>query len=163
MQFTNQLKYMSSKLEWANFDQNSWADTLLWDMTTLKRYVDPRTPASQLSPLFLLLQWGYYFLLAYSRNKSPHRVTRKVQSQTPLIFFSHPMHFSAEALHNLHSSSRISESTRLEETLKIIQSNHQPKVIIVTPGTYPWVPHPGTWTLPETVSPPVAWAIYSSA
>lgn len=52
MQLTNQLKYMSSKVEQANFDQNSWADTLLWDMTTLKRYVDPRTPASQLSPLF---------------------------------------------------------------------------------------------------------------
>lgn len=95
VQFTNQLKYTSSKLEWANFDQNSWADTLLWNMTTLKRYVDPRTPASQLSSPFLLLQWSYYFLMAYSKNKSPHWLTRKVQSQVPWIFFSHPMHFSA--------------------------------------------------------------------
>lgn len=99
-QFTNQLQHTSSKLKQATFDQNTWADTLLCadlsEMTTLKRCVNPRTPASQLSPPFLSLHWVYYFLMAYNRNKSPHWITREVQSQPPHISLSHLVYFSAK-------------------------------------------------------------------
>lgn len=91
-------KYLPSKLKQATFVKNTWANTLLCadlsETTTLKKYVDLKTPVSQLSLLFLLLQRDY-FLVAYYRNKSPHWITREVASY-PYISISHPRYFSAK-------------------------------------------------------------------
>lgn len=60
---------------------------------------------------------------------------------------------------------RVRESVRLEKTLKIIKSNHQPGTnIMFTTKSCPQVPYPcGFWALPDMRTPPLSWAIYPRA